>query len=106
MPSQLINAKATTVESIPGAHNCALLSAALALPVPKGQQLLSRVMSIHLIYLLQKGVMEHSSSLAVHVFTIRMLSPVIVIILQGLFEVGAGLGYSLGPPLGGFLYAV
>ena len=25
---------------------------------------------------------------------------------QGVFEVASGLGYTIGPPLGGFLYAV
>lgn len=29
-----------------------------------------------------------------------------LLFLQGLFEVSSGLGYAIGPPCGGLLYAV
>lgn len=31
---------------------------------------------------------------------------VVTLFLQGLFEVGGGLGFAVGPPIGGLLYTV
>ena len=51
------------------------------------------------------GVSAHACRALICCFII-IVSVMHLFLWQGVFEVASGLGYTIGPPLGGFLYAV